>query len=131
MGVEMARWSDAMKLTDIHFHRPYLKGFPGVYELGYVRGGYFYPKYIGRARTEQTCLFTRLRSYIDPNRCHNKYLLAKLEAERHNVWFHVCRVADPAFSEASLLFQFGLGRDDGLYAWNQRYESGQLFTDDE
>lgn len=120
----MSRWSDVMKLTVITSFAYYLKGNPGVYQLGYMRGGFFLPRYIGRARTEKTCLYTRLTSYYSA-RCHNNTLKTKLGGGTHHVWFRVCRVSDPAFTEAHQLYTHEIGLK-GRYDWNERYEYSAL-----
>lgn len=55
----MARWSDAMKLSDYKEYETYLL-VPGVYEIGYIQRETFYPKYIGKA---PVTLYQRIRTY--------------------------------------------------------------------
>lgn len=118
----MPRWSDAMRLDQVEFFRDELRGETGVYEIGFVRDGVFLPKYIGRARTPTSCLYTRLSSYTNPNRCHNKFIYLKIQAYYYNLWCHVYRASDPAATEARMLDRHMIRRDGGLYEWNLRYE---------
>ena len=83
----MARWSDAMRLTEFRLHREYLSGYCGCYEIGYVRGNLFSPKYIGKTID----LYRRMREYNDENKCHNDQIAERLFGERSHLWFHVIR----------------------------------------
>ena len=113
----MARWSDLMKLSHFEAYGFFLKGKPGCYEIGYLRAGEFSPKYIGRAGN----LWTRIKTYMDPARCHNPHIGIKLCAERHTLWFRVIRTERYHGLEARHQARHGVG-DEGIYEWNRRIE---------
>jgi len=122
----MARWSDAMKLSDYREHRSYLM-VPGVYEIGYIRRDIFYPKYIGKA---PVTLYQRIRTYGRDlgRKSHNTDICGLVEVNYYWLWFHVMRVSRPggaALREALLMHRFSI-RDTGLYEWNRRYEYAPL-----
>lgn len=110
------RWSNSMKLHEYDQYREYLE-HEGIYEIGHIRGPTFYPKYIGKSVN----LYRRMRTYNNPNRCHNESILHRLHSEYRNLWFHVIRVNDAAWSESKLLITHGI-KDEGLYEFNGRYE---------
>jgi hypothetical protein len=111
------RWSDAMKLSEYREWREYLDGFPGCYEIGVYWRGDFQPKYIGRA----TNVWKRIETYMDPLKCHNPYILMKIHALRHNLWFRVIRTERFHGLEARQQAYWGVSHD-GLYEWNKRIE---------
>jgi hypothetical protein len=117
----MARWSDAMKLSEYREFRDYLDGFCGCYEIGHVKAAVFYTKYVGRAEN----LWDRIKTYMDESRCHNDYIIEKLKAERHTLWFHVIKTGRYKYMEAKLQDRHGIG-ETGLYIWNQRVEHAYL-----
>jgi hypothetical protein len=117
----MARWSDLMKLSAYESHRQFLEGFAGCYEIGYAKGGYFSPKYVGRGAN----IWKRIETYMDPNKCHNDYILEKLSSERHNLWFRVLRTERYHGLEARMQDRHGIG-ETGLYTWNKRVERSFL-----
>jgi hypothetical protein len=110
-----------MKLSQYRDFREFLRGFPGCYEIGYARDGYFSPKYVGRGGD----IWARIKTYMDENRCHNEYIAEKLYSERHNLWFRVLRTERYHGLEARMQDRFGIG-EDGLYAWNKRVERAYL-----
>ncbi len=112
----MARWTDCMKLSDYREYRSYLDGFSGCYQIGHYYGD-FVPKYVGRAKN----VWTRVSSYMDEDKCHNGFILEKLYAPRHNLWFRVIRTERYHGLEARQQAIFGIG-SEGLYAWNKRIE---------
>ena len=116
----MARWSDLMKLSDYRDYKEYLS-YPGCYEIGFAQSGYFSPKYVGRGQN----IYDRIKTYMNPNRCHNEYIAAKLYAERHNLWFFVLRTQRYHGLEARLQDRHGIG-EKGIYTWNQRVEISHL-----
>ena len=122
----MANWTQPKRLIDVKEYRGELYQQYGVYELGFKRNNQFIAKYVGRARTGSSCLYSRLSSYISEGRCHNIHLRGKIDLDRHSVWYHISRVGDPAFTEAYLLYTHEVGRHDGLYQWNERYEYAAL-----
>ncbi len=117
----MARWSDAMKLNQYEKFRYFLDGFSGCYEIGHLRSGEFMPKYIGRGEN----VWTRIKTYMDPIRCHNSHIAQRLTLERHNLWFRVIRTARFHGLEARHQSRHGVG-EEGLYEWNQRIERSFL-----
>lgn len=122
----MARWSDAMKLSDYKEYETYLL-VPGVYEIGYIQRETFYPKYIGKA---PVTLYQRIRTYgRDLGRSsHNRFIRELVEVNYHRLWFHVIRVSRPggaALREALLMNRMSIG-EGGLYEWNCRYEYAPL-----
>lgn len=117
----MARWSDAIKLTDVDLYRGELFSRSGVYELGYVRSAIFSPIYVGKA----TCLWNRISSYIDETRVHNSAAKMKILSKYHNVWVHYFCCTNYRIVEARLLYRHGIG-SEGLYKWNKRYEWAPL-----
>ncbi len=117
------RWSDCMKLSDVREYKEYLSGCPGVYEIGHVRGEWFYPKYVGKASlTAKSDLFSRLKSYTYPSSRNNAHVVHRLRSEYNNVWFHVLRITDEVWTESRLQVIFGI-KGDGLYEWNKKEES--------
>jgi hypothetical protein len=122
----MARWSDAMKLSDYLEYAVYLQD-PGVYEIGYLQRGTFYAKYIGKA---PVTLYQRICTYgRDGGRSsHNRFIRELVEVNHHRLWFHVMKVRSPegpALREALLMNRLGIG-EGGLYEWNCRYEYAPL-----
>lgn len=122
----MARWSDAMKLSDYREYETDLQ-VPGVYEIGYIRRDTFYPKYIGKA---PVTLYQRIRTYGRNlgQSSHNSHINDLAAVNYHRLWFHVMRVSRPggaALREAMLMRRFSI-RDGGLYEWNWRYEYAPL-----
>lgn len=122
----MARWSDAMKLSDYREHKAYLM-VPGVYEIGYVQRDTFYPKYIGKA---PVTLYQRIKTYGRDLGVgsHNRFINRLVEINHHRLWFHVMRVDRPggaALREAMLMRRFGI-LERGLYEWNCRAELAPL-----
>lgn len=118
----MARWSHAMKLSDYEAFEDELQD-PGVYELGFVREGFFYPKYVGKA---PVTLWSRIRTYGAElgKRSHNAHVASLSLAQFNKVYFHVIRCRGdfaPAVREALLLIRHRYGHGV-LYEWNQRYE---------
>jgi hypothetical protein len=114
----MARWSNSIKLTDYKAFREELEGQSGVYEIGYVRDGWFYEKYAGKAK----CLWQRISSY-NSDKCHNHDIRAKnLEAERKLLYFHYYRTNDYAGAESRMLHRHGV-KEAGLYRFNGRLEN--------
>lgn len=111
-------WSDAWILNEasVRENQRQLEGRSGVYELGFVRNNTFYPKYVGRA----SCLYTRMEDYTVPR--INREVFDRVWSNYNNVWVHWMRRADYEASEARMLYRHGIGRDDGLYEWNRRYE---------
>ena len=122
----MANWTQPRRLINVADYYDELSGHYGVYELGFKRGDFFIPKYVGRARAGSSCLYGRLSSYINEGRCHNIHLRGKIGMERHSVYFHISCVGNPAFTEAYLLYTHEIGRHGGLYEWNRRYEYAAL-----
>jgi len=106
-----------MKLSDFREFTDYLKGYSGVYELGFVRGNLFTPMYVGKA----TCLYNRISSYTRPS-CHNEFVRMKAQSNYNNVWFHVFKTDYFAESEARLQHRFEIGRNGGEYSWNWKKE---------
>ena len=121
----MARWSDAMKLSDYKEYKTYLQ-VPGVYEIGYIQRETFYPKYIGKA---PVTLYSRIKTYgRDLGQTSHNSHIRELEGNYHRLWFHVMRISRPggaALREAMLLYRFSV-RDQGLYEWNWKYENKPL-----
>ena len=113
----MARWSDLMKLNKYEDFEDFLRGYCGCYEIGFARNEEFYPKYIGRGGD----VWDRIKTYMNPKRCHNMHIREKIDANRHNLWFRVTRVERYHGLESRSQIYFGVGQD-GLYAWNQRTE---------
>lgn len=89
----------------------------GIYEIGHCRGDWFYPKYVGKSKN----LYVRMRQYNNPKVCHNDHIYMRLFSDYQNLWFHVIRVVDSAWSESRLLLAHGI-KDEGLYEFNGRYE---------
>lgn len=122
----MARWSDAMKLSDYLEYAVYLQA-PGVYEIGYIQRSTFYPKYIGKA---PVTLYQRIRTYGREfgRSSHNRFIRELVEINYHRLWFHVMKVNQPgapALREALLMNRLGIGAGN-LYEWNCRYEYAPL-----
>jgi hypothetical protein len=115
--MNMARWSDVMKLSEYRQFHFFLDNQPGCYRIGTYRSESFTPKYIGRASN----LWTRIPTYMDPGKCHNAHLLMRLFNERHTLWFQVIRTPRFHGLEARQQATYGVGAD-GLFEWNQRTE---------
>jgi len=111
------RWSDAMRLHEYTVFEDFLSGREGVYEIGHVRSGIFYAKYVGM--TED--LYRRMREYNQPSSNHNDHIARRLFSEYRNLWFHVIRVEGSAWTESRLQKTFGI-KEQGLYAFNKRTE---------
>jgi hypothetical protein len=121
VGVEMAKWSDAIKLGEYLYFRDELEGKSGVYEIGYVKKGEFHAKYNGKAK----CLLQRISSYNSEN-CHNHYIYElHVRAERKMLYFHYFYTNDFEATESRLLHRHGVGVD-GLYRFNQKLENAHL-----
>jgi hypothetical protein len=121
-GFALARWSDAMKfdVANLHSYKFKLEKF-GVYELGFIKGSFFYPKYVGKAG-DQT-LYARLRQYHYPS-SESKIppqLQQHFWVHRSYVWFHVFETIRPFETEQRLLERHKIGADKGLYEWNRKY----------
>lgn len=117
----MARWSDAMKLSEFLSYRSELEGRSGVYEIGYVRKGHFYEKYNGKAK----CLLQRLSTY-NSEYCHNHHILEKhVYATRKLLYFHFYYTNDFEGTESRLLHRHRFGAD-GVYKFNQKVENAHL-----
>ena len=116
----MGRWSDVMKLDRFEQHAAELNHF-GCYIIGHYRDGFFYPKYVGRGEN----IYDRIKTYMDPKRCHNHHILAKLSAARHNLWFQIHRTSRYRGLEARQQAIHGIGAE-GVYQWNQRVERSCL-----
>ena len=116
IGLIMARWSDSVRLRDYY----YAPRGPGVYEVGFVRNAIFNPVYVGKADPGSS-IFRRLCAHYGGygNKTIRQYLL---ERERDNLWCHWIEVSDPGYTEASLLHRFRIGKDGGLYIFNDKYE---------
>jgi len=112
----MARWSDSFPLKQYVLQISGLQ-VPGVYEIGAVRSGVFYPRYIGMSRRS---IYRRLY-------CHYNGIGSRLiaeyqqERERDNLWVHAIRTSDPVAMEARLIGRFGI-RAGSMYVWNRRFE---------
>ncbi len=117
----MARWSDAMKLNQFEQWRLWLDGHSGCYQIGYYSGGDFQPRYVGRGEN----IYSRIKSYMHPTRCHNDHIRARLSMERHNLWFRYLRTERFKGLEARQQNNWGVGFD-GLYEWNKRIERSCL-----
>jgi excinuclease UvrABC nuclease subunit len=118
----MARWCDAMKLTDYASFRAELEGYSGVYEIGRVRSGIFYAEYVGKAK----CLWDRISSY-NGSRCHNPHIAERnLLAERKSLYFHYFKTLDYAATESRLMHRHQIG-ETGLYRFNRKYEYAHLY----
>jgi hypothetical protein len=113
----MARWSDTMKLKDYEEWQSFLDGYSGCYQIGYYYRGEFKPKYIGRGEN----IWNRIKTYMNPKRCHNDRIEAKLYAERHNLWFRYLRTLRYQGLEARQQARHGVLKG-GLYEWNKRIE---------
>lgn len=117
----MSRWSDLMKLSEYEQFRNFIEHRSGCYQIGHARGSFFYPKYIGRAHN----IWSRIKTYMNEERCHNPHIAARLYMERHTLWFRVLRTDRFKGLEARQLDTWGV-RDEGIYEWNQRYEHANL-----
>lgn len=112
----MPRWSEPIRLAHHAGYQDYL-GYPGCYEIGYLRGGVFTAYYVGKSSN----LSRRMSAYMDPARCHNGHIARKLYAARHNLYVRVMRTQNHHGMEARLQSRWGVGRT-GAYAWNKRIE---------
>jgi len=115
----MARWSDPMKLSDHIYFEAYLKA-PGCYEIGFNRGGVFAGQYVGRTKN----LSRRMGEYMDPTKCHNPHILAKVTGRRNNLYFRVLRTPRYHGLEARMQYRYGVGHEG--YRWNKRIEWSYL-----
>lgn len=102
---------------------------PGVYEIGYVVRGIFYPKYIGKAPNG---LITRIKTYGKHlgRKSHNAVIRSLTPAQFYQLHFHVMRVSRPdgaAIREALMLIRHRYG-EDTPYEWNARYEVSILLN---
>ena len=105
----MARWSDLMKLSDYRDYKEYLS-CPGCYEIGFAQGGFFSPKYVGRGQN----IYERIKTYMNPNRCHNEYIAANYTPSAIiygssscgqsaiTAWKRACRIATALAKRASI-----------------------------
>ncbi|MHC1742350.1 MAG: hypothetical protein AB9873_04870 [Syntrophobacteraceae bacterium] len=107
-------WSYAVRLRDFDL----APREPGVYEIGFTRSNIFNPIYVGKA---DNSIHERLSKHYsgEGNKGVQDYLMVR---ERDNLWCHWMRVSDPGFTEANLLEKFRIGKDNGLYLMNRRYE---------
>jgi len=114
------RWSREYKFGDFKTSIPRLNG-PGVYEIGFCRGGIFNAKYIGISS-----ISVRVRLMAHHRGSGNKQVAAYLE-ERHrnNLWFHFMVPKNFRQVEANLLNIYGI-EETHLYRFNNRYEHKNL-----
>ena len=113
----MARWSDAIALKGCHHWKKELN-HPGVYEIGFVRGGEFSPMYVGKASTS---IYSRLSKHWN-ERGSKSIVEYYARRTRDLLYFHFIVTENYDAMERNLLARHGIGRDDGLYAWNRKYE---------
>ncbi len=117
----MARWSDAMRLSRYYEYSADLQYY-GVYEIGFIIGGEFVPKYIGMA--DRQFLIKRIETYCLSAKCHNEGVRRAIARQRRTLYFHVMKITRPrgaALREALMLHRHGRG-NEWLYEWNRRYE---------
>jgi hypothetical protein len=107
-------WSDARRLKD-YFDAP---NRAGVYEIGFVHGGLFRALYLGMA---DDSIRTRLSSHYNGsgNQQVKEYYL---KSEKDNLYCHWMQVSDPGATEARMLARLKIGKDGGLYSYNNKYE---------
>lgn len=118
------RWSHCYRLKDFASIAP---RHAGIYEIGTIRAGTFFPLYLGKASVS---IRDRLYAHASPNpnvgnEAVHEYL-AKQGRGRYHLWVHHIDAPDPSVSEARLLKRYGIGRDGGLYRFNGRYENAQI-----
>ncbi|NOT11205.1 MAG: hypothetical protein HOP23_05135 [Methylococcaceae bacterium] len=91
---------------------------PGVYEIGFVRNGVFNPKYIGKASFR---IYDRIKKHYNEV---GSLIVASYYDERirDNLYFHVMITENYDSIERNLLRRFKIGKEGGLYEWNQKYE---------
>lgn len=118
----MPRWSHAMKLSHYESFEHDLQR-PGVYEIGHVQAGIFYPKYVGKAENR---LIDRIKTYGAHfgRGSHNGVIRTLSPAQFAQLYFHVMARDGPgraAIREALLLIRHQYG-EATPYPWNAKYE---------
>lgn len=113
----MARWSDAIALQQ-YYHWRKDTNHPGVYEIGFVRSGEFNPKYVGKSSKS---IYDRLKKHWNEKGSKNivEYYKSRV---RDNLYFHFIVTENYDAMERNLLNRHEIGRDEGLYEWNRKYE---------
>lgn len=123
----MAAWTDAAPLKMYNEWRAQ-SDCPGVYEIGFVRGRVFNPKYLGMS---DVSVYSRLaKHYAGRGNQHImeyyyevKRVWMYWRRERDNLYFHFQRLQSgaAALREFNLLIRHGIG-PGGYYEWNRKQE---------
>ena len=117
----MAKWSDSIQLKQYYHWERELR-HPGVYEIGFAVSGSFSPKYIGKASKS---VYSRLKKHwneVGSTKVAEYYQQKQNYEQRDKLYFHFIVTENYDAMEANLLHRFEIGRHDGLYEWNLRYE---------
>lgn len=120
------RWSYAVRL----YRYDEAPDEPGVYEIGFMRGDWFYPKYIGKAESSIRERLSRhymlkgnasVRDYLNEIYFTKKFaeggrLRRGTPLKRDNLYARWSRVQNPREKEVILMRRFD-------YEWNERNET--------